>query len=81
MDLWLKIQERILSKVRCLDFTYKDAIVAAEVLHELYSMGRPIGIEDVMIGAIALSNGLKVVSANTKHLSRVPNLALENWLL
>ena len=80
-DLWSKIQGRILSRVRCLDFGYKDAMVAAEVLHELHSIGQPIGIEDIMIGAVALSNQLTVVSANTKHLSRIPNLKVENWLL
>ncbi len=80
-DLWSKIQERILSKVRCLEFGYKEAMVAAEVLHELHSIGQPIGIEDIMIGAVALSNRLTVVTANTRHLSRIPNLHVENWLL
>lgn len=81
LDLWAKIQKRIISKVRVLDFTYKEALKAAEILYELHSLGRPIGIEDVMIGSIALSSGLVVVSANTKHFSRIPQLAVENWLL
>ena len=80
-DLWLNIQQRIISKLRILDFSYNDAMKAAEVLHELYSIGKPIGIEDVMIGSIALSHGLTVVSANTKHFSQIPNLRVENWFL
>jgi predicted nucleic acid-binding protein len=80
-DLWSKIEKSILLKIRILDFSYKDAFKAAEVLSELYSIGQPIGIEDIMIGSIALSNGLTVVSANTKHFSRIPNLKSENWLL
>jgi tRNA(fMet)-specific endonuclease VapC len=80
-DLWSKIEKSILLKVRILNFYYKDALKAAEVLSELYSIGQPVGIEDVMIGSIALSNGLVVVSANTKHFSRIPDLKLENWLL
>jgi predicted nucleic acid-binding protein len=32
-----------------------------------------------MIASIALSNGLTVVSANTKHFFRVPGLKTENW--
>ena len=80
-DLWAKIQEHIVSKVRVLDFTYKEALRAAEVLFELHATGRPIGIEDVMIASIALSSGLVVVSGNVKHFSRIPELAVENWLL
>jgi len=80
-DLGSKIEKSILSKVQILNFYYKDALKAAEVLSELHSIGQPVGIEDVMIGSIALSNGLIVVSANTKHFSRIPDLKLENWLL
>jgi tRNA(fMet)-specific endonuclease VapC len=80
-DLWSKIEKSILSKVRILNFSYKDALKAAELLSELYSIGQPIGVEDVMIGAIALSNCLVVVSANTKHFSRITDLKSENWLL
>ena len=80
-DLWLNIQRHIISKVRILDFSYNEAMKAAEVLYELYSIGQPIGIEDIMIGSIALSHGLTVVTANTKHFSRIPNLRVENWFL
>ena len=78
--LWTKIQKRILSKLTVMNFTYKEAIKAAEVLAHLYSIGQPIGVEDVMIASIALSNGLIVVTANTKHFSRIPNLTVEDWL-
>ena len=80
-DLWLKIQQHIVSKVRILDFSYNEALKAAEVLYELYSIGQPIGIEDIMIGSIALNHSLTVVTSNTKHFSRIPNLHVENWLL
>jgi len=80
-DLWSKIEKSILSKVQILNFYYKDALKAADVLSELHSIGQPVGIEDIMIGSIALSNGLVIVSANTKHFSRIPDLKLENWLL
>jgi len=79
--LWSRIQEQIISKLPILDFGYKEAAKAGEVLCALHSMGQPIGIEDVMIGSVALSNGLTVVSANTKHFSRIPGLAVENWLV
>ena len=78
--LWLQIQEAILSKLLILNFGYKEAVRAGEVLHGLHSIGQPIGVEDVIIGSIALSNGLTVVSGNTRHFSRIPDLQVENWL-
>ena len=79
-DLWANIQTKIVSKLQIIPFSYKEALKAAEILHELYSVGRPIGIEDIMIASIALSNRLIVISGNIKHFSRVPNLPVENWL-
>jgi len=76
--LWAKIQKRILSKLTVMNFAYKESLKAAELLAHLYSIGQPIGIEDVIIASVALSNGLVVISANTKHFSRIPGLAIEN---
>lgn len=78
--LWGKIQKRILSKLTVMNFAYKESMKAAEVLAHLYSIGQPIGVEDIIIASVALSNGLAVVSANTKHFSRIPGLTVENWL-
>jgi tRNA(fMet)-specific endonuclease VapC len=78
--LWTKIQKRILSKLTVMSFAYKESLKAAELLVHLYSIGQPIGVEDVVIASIAVSNGLIVVSANTKHFSRIPGLVVENWL-
>ena len=78
--LWNKIQKLILAKLQVMPFAYKEALRAGEILAELYSKGQPIGVEDVMIASIALSNGLTVVSANTKHFSRISGLSVENWL-
>jgi tRNA(fMet)-specific endonuclease VapC len=41
--------------------------------------GEPIGTFDTLLAAHALSLGLTVITNNTKHFSRVPGLALENW--
>jgi tRNA(fMet)-specific endonuclease VapC len=78
--LWSKIQKLILPKLQIMPFTYKEALKAGEILADRYSAGEPIGVEDVMIASIALSNGLTVVGSNTKHFSRISGLSLENWL-
>jgi tRNA(fMet)-specific endonuclease VapC len=62
-----------------LPFAYKEAMKAGELIHHLYSIGQPIGIEDIMIASIALANGLTVVTSNIKHFARVPDLNTENW--
>lgn len=53
----------------------------AEIRHHLTSRGTPIGPNDLLIAAQALAEGLVVVTANVSEFSRVPGLALENWLM
>jgi len=48
--------------------------------HQLTSQGTPIGPNDLLIAAHALSSELTVVTANTKEFSRISQLKIENWL-
>ena len=79
LDLWTKIEQQILPRIRILSFSYKEAMKAGDLIHHLYSIGQPIGFEDIMIASIALCNGLTIVTANIKHFSRIPDLKAENW--
>ena len=45
----------------------------------LSGQGTLIGPNDLMIAAIALANGMTLVTHNTSEFSRVPGLALEDW--
>jgi len=45
----------------------------------LSTRGRPIGLYDTLVAAQALALGLTVVTNNSRHFSRVPGLAVENW--
>ena len=42
--------------------------------------GTPIGGNDMLIAAHALALNLTLVSANEREFSRVPGLAVENWI-
>ena len=42
--------------------------------------GRPIGDVDLFIAGVAVRHGLTVVTNNTSHFARLPELPLENWL-
>ena len=45
----------------------------------LETAGQSIGPNDTLIAAIALANGLTVVTHNTRELRRVPGLLVEDW--
>jgi len=49
--------------------------IAAALLDE----GVPIGVEDTMVAAHALSRGLVLVTHNRKHFERVAGLRVEDW--
>ncbi len=45
----------------------------------LTSQGQLIGPNDLLIAAIALANGLTLVTHNTTEFGRVPQLLIEDW--
>jgi tRNA(fMet)-specific endonuclease VapC len=52
----------------------------AAVRMSLEAAGSPIGSNDLLIAAHALSMGAVVVTNNIREFSRVPGLQIENWL-
>jgi tRNA(fMet)-specific endonuclease VapC len=61
-----------------------DDLAAAEygrIRGQLAREGTPIGPNDLMIAAIALSRQLILVTHNTGEFSRVPGLRIEDWEL
>lgn len=77
---WQRIRGELLSRITVLDLSEKVAVLAGDLLALLERRGEPIGLPDVLIAATAMANGLTVVTANTRHFRRVPNLKVENWL-
>jgi tRNA(fMet)-specific endonuclease VapC len=77
---WERINNEIISRVKILPIREKDALVSGDILADLRKTGQTIGIEDVLIAASALTNQCTVVSANTRHFSRIKALKVENWL-
>ena len=66
-----------LSGVLAWDRAAADEFAALEA--ELLRLGRPIGRNDTMIAAHALSLGRVLVTNNRRHFSRAPGLEVENW--
>ena len=78
--LWGRIERDILQLLEILPVGLDEALLAGDILAHLGAKGRPIDVEDVLIGATALLKGLTVVTNNIKHFRQIPNLKVEDWL-
>jgi predicted nucleic acid-binding protein len=52
---------------------------AAEISAKLIAKGETIDFRDAMIAAIAIENGLTLVTRNKSHFKRVKGLQIEEW--
>jgi predicted nucleic acid-binding protein len=52
---------------------------AAEISAKLETKGETIDFRDAMIAAIAIENGLTLVTRNISHFKRIKNLKTEKW--
>jgi tRNA(fMet)-specific endonuclease VapC len=64
---------------RSLDFDARAAEEYAKIRADLAARGTPIGPNDLLIAAIALANGLTLITHNTVEFSRVIGLMLDDW--
>jgi tRNA(fMet)-specific endonuclease VapC len=62
-----------------LPFCLQAARVYGEIRADLASKGAMIGPHDLMIAAIALANGLTLITNNLREFERIPNLICEDW--
>jgi len=68
----------IQTKVTFQDLT--PAIPYARLRVALERAGTPIGSNDLLIASQASALGLTIITGNVKEFSRIPDLAIENWL-
>jgi len=64
-----------------LPFDDHAAEVAAHIRADLEVAGTPIGPNDLLIGATALTHGLTVITRNTREFARIAGLRVEDWSL
>lgn len=53
--------------------------VAAEVFQELRGQKVRVGTMDLRIAAIAIANGMTLLTRNTVDFERIPGLTFEDW--
>lgn len=70
---------KFLSIVEILPFDSNSAEEYGKICADLRKKGTPIGNMDMLISAHAKSEGLIVVTNNTREFERVEGLKLENW--
>jgi len=75
-----RVREVVTLATVILPFDADAAEVYGPLRAQLENEGRRLAEPDLRIASIALPRGLTVVTGNVRHFSRVPGLAVENWL-
>lgn len=73
--------ELMLKAINILNFKPPADVHYAHIRNYLEKAGKPIGPNDLLVAAHALTEDLIVVTGNTREFCRVPDLEVENWLL
>jgi tRNA(fMet)-specific endonuclease VapC len=76
-----RVREVVATATSLLPFDEDAAEVYGPLRAQLERAGRRLDEPDLRIASIALSRELTVVTGNVRHFSRVPGLAVENWLV
>jgi len=74
-----RLLDALINEMPCRDFDSKAASIYGKIRAALEKRGHPIGPNDMLIAAHALSLDLVLVSDNIREFSRVRGLQLENW--
>ena len=69
-----------LAGIEVLDFDAAAAREYGSIRKQLKDSGTPIGANDLLIAAHARSQGLALITNNTREFDRVENLQVENWV-
>jgi tRNA(fMet)-specific endonuclease VapC len=69
----------LIKEIECLDFDLRAAAMYGRVRARLEAGGTPIGPNDMLIAAHALSRGFGVVTDNVAEFGRVKGLSVQSW--
>src|SRR5437016_14553389 len=73
--------DHFLAPLIIFSFDYQASVVYGRIRAYLEAKGTPIGSLDTLIAAQALSEGLTLVTNNTREFVRVPDLVVEDWTI
>jgi len=69
----------LLPSVNIVGFDSKAAYICGRLRAELEKKGLPLDLADLEIAAISIAGNFLLVTGNTKHFERIPELRIENW--
>lgn len=76
----MRAVEGLLARIEVLPLDTPSDASYAELRADLEARGEPIGPNDLLIAAHALTLGITLVTGNTREFERVRGLKIENWL-
>lgn len=71
--------ETMLEPLTVLDFDESSARVFGRITAYLSARGRPRGDMDILIAAVVLVHGERLVTRNTRHFAGIPELVVETY--
>jgi tRNA(fMet)-specific endonuclease VapC len=77
----LRVVESFVARLEVLTYDIEAAIHTGQIRAELAKLGTPIGPYDSMIAAHARSQGLILVTNNTREFERIPGIRLSDWTI
>ena len=75
----LRLLERFFEPFASLPFDDACCDIYGRIRSDLAREGTPIGPNDLLIAATAVTNDVTLVTANSKEFGRVAGLSIENW--
>mgnify|MGYP001602872644 CR=1 FL=1 len=77
--LWAEYDEYLKNTLVMLPLDRKAVEVYAKAKAMMSMQGLVVDEPDLLIGATAIANGLKLVTLNARDFSKIPNLQVEDW--
>jgi predicted nucleic acid-binding protein len=74
-----RVVQAALADLEILDFDEPAALAFGKLSAHLQQRGTPAGDMDVLIAAVSLVNGQRLVTANARHFSAIPGLVVEGY--
>lgn len=71
--------DRIISKLRILEFDARSARLYARIFVHLRNLDRLPGVMDMLIASVALSAGQRFVTRNPQHYQHIPGLRVDSY--
>ncbi len=75
------LESILLPSVNVVGFDSKSAYICGRLRAELEKKGLPLDLADLEIAAISIAGEFVLVTGNTRHFKRIPELHVENWLV